>query len=104
MPTITNVSKNTLLIGRFKLIPGMSLPVIPYTVKEKADIDHFVKLGRLMVKEPVRTEPEQEAPKPVVVEEIVAAVAEEPVAEPVEQEQPAEESKHDKKRKNKKAE
>lgn len=79
MSKILNTSKNMLIIGRFKVLPGAYLPVVPYSSREKKDIDHFVKRGLLLEDSPKSECDAPVAPsvEPVVVVEEAPAVVEE---------------------------
>lgn len=65
MPKIINVTRQTLVIGRFKVLPGQQLPVVPYTSQEDQGIRDFLEKGLLKADgtQPV-ADPEPEADKP----------------------------------------
>lgn len=66
MPKITNVSARVLMIGRFKLLPGASLPVVPYSSREHLEIDHFAERGFITVEDAKNNSADPVAEAPVV--------------------------------------
>lgn len=65
MSKVVNVSRQTVVIGRFKVLPGRQLPVVPYTSQEEQGIRDFIEKGYLKsdAVQPVAA-PEPEADKP----------------------------------------
>jgi hypothetical protein len=62
MPKLNNVSGTVLSFGRFKVLPGLAVPAVPYTDAESKAIDLCVRKGFLVpVPEPDQA-PEQPEP------------------------------------------
>ena len=59
---VTNVYNSTLIIGRFKLTPGDSLPSVELSSAEVAGIEDFIKKGYLK-KEAGKPTPKKTEPK-----------------------------------------